>query len=76
MGAAELLSASTWWSFMIRWRVFGGLTAGHLLLLVASVDGGVRSRRVNNARGGSQTCITDARDPDQRRSPAVEVCPC
>jgi len=76
MGAAKLLLASTWWSFMIPWCVSDGLTVGHVLLLVASVDGGVRSRRVNNARGGSQTCITDARDPHHRPSSAVEGCPC
>ncbi len=39
-------------------------------------DSGAAGRRVNESRGGSQTCITDAGDPDRAPSPEGEGRPC
>ncbi len=76
MSASELLSPSTWWTPTTWWCVSNGSMLGHLSRSVASIDAGAVERRVNEARGGSQTCITDAGDSHRRPLPAVEGWPC
>lgn len=71
MGAADLLSASIWWRPTAWWCLSAGLMLRSRRSSMASTGGGAVAGRVNEARGGSQTCIADAQDPDQGPSPAV-----